>query len=100
MDKQKLLDIVALAESEHRSLTDEEKALINKAVEERACGEKPKEEKSCEGDQPCSGNTKDEKSPLTIRMNQFSKQICILVLCIAAVLLILLLSVLLVRVHI
>src|SRR5699024_3999935 len=35
---------------------------------------------------------KKEKSPLTIRMDQFSKQICILVLCIAAVLLILLLS--------
>lgn len=52
MDKQKLLDIVALAESEHRSLTDEEKALINKAVEERSCGEdKPKEEKSC-GEKP------------------------------------------------
>ena len=57
MDKQKLLDIVALAESEHRSLTDEEKALINKAVEERSCGEdKPKEEKSC-GEKP-----KEEKS--------------------------------------
>lgn len=73
MDKQKLLDIVALAESEHRSLTDEEKALINKAVEERSCGEdkpkeekscgeKPKEEKSCEGDKPCSGGPKEEKS--------------------------------------
>ena len=73
MDKQKLLDIVALAESEHRSLTDEEKALINKAVEERSCGEdkpkeekscgeKPKEEKSCEGDKPCSGDPKEEKS--------------------------------------
>lgn len=73
MDKQKLLDIVALAESEHRSLTDEEKALINKAVEERSCGEdkpkeekscgeKPKEEKSCEGDKPCSGEPKEEKS--------------------------------------
>ena len=62
MDKQKLLDIVALAESEHRSLTDEEKALINKAVEERSCGEdKPKEEKSCEEDKPCSGDTKEEK---------------------------------------
>lgn len=73
MDKQKLLDIVALAESEHRSLTDEEKALINKAVEERSCGEdKPKEEKSCgekpkeeksfEGDKPCNGDPKEEKS--------------------------------------
>ena len=73
MDKQKLLDIVALAESEHRYLTDEEKALINKAVEERSCGEdkpkeekscgeKPKEEKSCEGDKPCSGDPKEEKS--------------------------------------
>lgn len=63
MDKQKLLDIVALAESEHRSLTDEEKALINKAVEERSCGgDKPKEEKSFEGDKPCSGDPKEEKS--------------------------------------
>lgn len=73
MNKEELLNIVANAEKENRSLTDEEKALINKAVEERSCGEdkpkeekscgeKPKEEKSCEGDAPCSGGTKDEKS--------------------------------------
>lgn len=63
MDKQKLLDIVALAESEHRSLTDEEKALINKAVEERSCGEdKPKEEKSCEeGQKKKEERVEDEK---------------------------------------
>ena len=73
MNKEELLNIVANAEKENRSLTDEEKALINKAVEERSCGEekpkeekscgeKPKEEKSCEGDKPCSGDPKDEKS--------------------------------------
>ena len=62
MNKEELLTIVANAEKENRSLTDEEKALINKAVEERSCGDKPKEEKSCEGDAPCSGGTKDEKS--------------------------------------
>ena len=62
MNKEELLNIVANAEKENRSLTDEEKALINKAVEERACGEKPKEEKSSEGDKPCSGDPKDEKS--------------------------------------
>ena len=72
MNKEELLNIVANAEKENRSLTDEEKALINKAIEERSCGdkpkeekscgEKPKEEKSCEGDKPCSGDTKDEKS--------------------------------------
>ena len=57
MNKEELLNIVANAEKENRSLTDEEKALINKAVEERSCGEeKPKEEKSC------SGDPKDEKS--------------------------------------
>ena len=51
MNKEELLNIVANAEKENRSLTDEEKALINKAVEERSCGEeKPKEEKSCSGD--------------------------------------------------
>ena len=67
MNKEELLNIVANAEKENRSLTDEEKALINKALEERSCGEdKPKEEKSC-GDKPkeeksCSGDTKDEKS--------------------------------------
>ena len=72
MNKEELLNIVANAEKENRSLTDEEKALINKAVEERSCGEdkpkeekscgeKPKEEKSCE-DKPCSGDPKDEKS--------------------------------------
>ena len=63
MNKEELLNIVANAEKENRSLTDEEKALINKAVEERSCGEeKPKEEKSFEGDKPCSGDPKDEKS--------------------------------------
>ena len=73
MNKEELLNIVANAEKENRSLTDEEKALINKAIEERSCGEdkpkeekscgeKPKEEKSCEGDKPCSGGPKDEKS--------------------------------------
>ena len=68
MNKEELLNIVANAEKENRSLTDEEKALINKAVEERSCGEdKPKEEKSCEGDKPkeeksCSGDPKDKKS--------------------------------------
>ena len=63
MNKEELLNIVANAEKENRSLTDEEKALINKAVEERSCGEdKPKEEKSCEGDKPCSGDPKEEKS--------------------------------------
>ena len=57
MNKEELLNIVANAEKENRSLTDEEKALINKAVEERSCGEdKPKEEKSC-GEKP-----KEEKS--------------------------------------
>ena len=57
MNKEELLNIVANAEKENRSLTDDEKALINKAVEERSCGEeKPKEEKSC-GEKP-----KDEKS--------------------------------------
>ena len=72
MNKEELLNIVANAEKENRSLTDEEKALINKAIEERSCGEdkpkeekscgeKPKEEKSCE-DKPCSGDPKDEKS--------------------------------------
>ena len=67
MNKEELLNIVANAEKENRSLTDEEKALINKAVEERSCGEdKPKEEKSC-GEKPkeeksCSGDPKDEKS--------------------------------------
>ena len=72
MNKEELLNIVANAEKENRSLTDEEKALINKAVEERSCGEdkpkeekscgeKPKEEKSCE-DKPCSGDPKEEKS--------------------------------------
>lgn len=51
------MNIIANAEKENRSLTEEEKALINKAVEERSCGEdKPKEEKSC-GDKP-----KEEKS--------------------------------------
>ena len=63
MNKEELLNIVANAEKENRSLTEEEKALINKAIEERSCGEeKPKEEKSCELDAPCSGGTKDEKS--------------------------------------
>ena len=63
MNKEELLNIVANAEKENRSLTDEEKALINKAVEERSCGEdKPKEEKSREGDKPCSGDPKEEKS--------------------------------------
>ena len=68
MNKEELLNIVANAEKENRSLTDEEKALINKAVEERSCGEdKPKEEKSCEGDKPkeeksCSGDPKEDKS--------------------------------------
>ena len=61
MNKEELLNIVANAEKENRSLTDEEKALINKAVEERSCGEKPKEEKSCE-DKPCSGDPQEEKS--------------------------------------
>ena len=67
MNKEELLNIVANAEKENRSLTDEEKALINKAVEERSCvEEKPKEEKSC-GEKPkeeksCSGDPKDEKS--------------------------------------
>ena len=61
MNKEELLNIVANAEKENRSLTDEEKALINKAVEERSCGDKPKEEKSCE-DKPCSGDPKEEKS--------------------------------------
>ena len=67
MNKEELLNIVANAEKENRSLTDEEKALINKAVEERSCGEdKPKEEKSC-GEKPkeeksCSGDPKEEKS--------------------------------------
>ena len=57
MNKEDLLNIVTNAEKENRSLTDEEKALINKAVEERSCGEdKPKEEKSC-GEKP-----KEEKS--------------------------------------
>ena len=67
MNKEELLNIVANAEKENRSLTDDEKALINKAVEERSCGEKPKEEKSCEGDKPkeeksCSGDPKEDKS--------------------------------------
>ena len=67
MNKEELLNIVANAEKENRSLTDEEKALINKAVEERSCGEdKPKEEKSC-GEKPkeeksCSGDPKEDKS--------------------------------------
>ena len=72
MNKEELLNIVANAEKENRSLTDDEKALINKAIEERSCGEdkpkeekscgeKPKEEKSCE-DKPCSGDPKEEKS--------------------------------------
>ena len=66
MDKQKLLDIVALAESEHRSLTDEEKALINKAVEERSCGEdKPKEEKYCEGGQKKKEERVEDEEPQT-----------------------------------
>lgn len=66
MDKQKLLDIVALAESEHRSLTDEEKALINKAVEERSCGEdKPKEEKSCEEGQKKKEERVEDEEPQT-----------------------------------
>lgn len=64
MDKQKLLDIVSLAESEHRSLTDEEKALINKAVEERSCGEdKPKEEKSCEEGQKKKEERVEDEEP-------------------------------------
>lgn len=73
MNKEELLSIIAKAEKENRSLTDDEKALINKAIEERSCEkekpkeeksceEKPKEEKSCGEDKPCSGNTKDEKS--------------------------------------
>ena len=67
MNKEELLNIVANAEKENRSLTDEEKALINKAVEERSCGEdKPKEEKSC-GEKPkeeksCGEKPKEEKS--------------------------------------
>lgn len=76
MDKQKLLDIVALAESEHRSLTDEEKALINKAVEERSCGEykpkeeksygeKPKEEKYCEEGQKKKEERVEDEEPQT-----------------------------------
>ena len=67
MNKEELVNIVDNAEKETRALTDEEKALSNKAVEERSCGEeKPKEEKSC-GEKPkeeksCSGDPKDEKS--------------------------------------
>lgn len=72
MNKEELLSIIANAEKENRSLTDDEKSLINQAIEERSCMEKPKEEKSCMEkpkeekscgeDKPCSGNTKDEKS--------------------------------------
>ena len=61
MNKEELLNIVANAEKENRSLTDEEKALINKAVEERSCEEdKPKEEKSC-GEKP-----KEEKYSMDV----------------------------------
>ena len=61
MNKEELLNIVANAEKENRSLTDEEKALINKAVEERSCGEeKPKEEKSCGEEKPKEENSCEE----------------------------------------
>ena len=64
MDKQKLLDIVSKAESEHRSLTEEEKATITAALEEqRQEPQEPQDETQKEEETPTVNEPQNEEKP-------------------------------------